>query len=62
MLWPGAEPRLQPSNIPLQTYIGERLSIRGTINANGKYEFQSQQALLKLMVVAGSGSSLLGCD
>ena len=38
-LRPGAEPRLQPSNIPLQTYTGERLSIRGIINVNA---FQSQ--------------------
>ena len=43
-LWPGAEPCLQPSNIPLQTYAGERLSnnsIRRTINVNVKYRIRS---------------------
>ena len=61
-LWSGAEPRLLSAIIPLQTYTGERLSILGTINVTVKYTFQSQQEQLKLLVVAGSGPSLLGRD
>lgn len=61
-LWPRDEPRLLPIDIPLQTYTGEKLSILGSIEVNVKYAFQAQQYLLKLLVVAGSGPSLLGRD
>ena len=61
-LWSGAESRLLPATIPLQAYTGERLSILGTIDVTVKHTFQSQQEQLKLLVVAGSGPSLVGRD
>ena len=59
-LWPRARPRLQPTVIPLQTYTGERLSVLGTIEVTVKYAFKAQQHQLTLLVVSGSGPSLLG--
>ena len=61
-LWPRARPRLQPIVVPLQTYTGERLSVLGTIEVTVKYAFKAQQHQLTLLVVSGSGPSLLGRD
>ena len=61
-LWPRTRPRLQPIVVPLQTYTGERLSVLGTIEVTVKYAFKAQQHQLTLLVVSGSGPSLLGRD
>ena len=53
-------PRLSPTNIRLRTYTGEGLKVKGsalvTVQCNGQHED------LNLLVVEGSGPSLLGRD
>ena len=54
-------PQLQPSHVNLETYTGEQLSILGVIEVTALYEGQ-QHPHLNLLVVKGSGPSLLGRD
>ena len=51
---------LSRSELLLQTYSGDRLTVLGTMNAVVQYEQQTQE--LPLTVVAGDGPSLLGRD
>ena len=60
-LWPDQrKPILRKTDVTLRTYTGEKVIIRGCIRVSVKY--QSQQEDLNLLVVAGSGPSLLGRD
>ena len=60
-LWPCSRaPPLQPSTANLRTYSGEKLRAQGMIEVEVKYEDQVTQ--LPLLVVEGSGPSLLGRD
>ena len=60
-LWPTSQrPTLQPSTRKLHTYTGEKLDVQGTLTVDVTYG--SQQQTLPLLVVAGSGPSLLGRD
>ena len=49
---------LQPSHAILETYSGERIPVLG----DGKVlvQYKGQQKLINLVVIAGSGSCLLG--
>ena len=51
-------PKLKPTSIRLRTYTGQQLVVLGTLNALVKYEAQSTD--VPLVVVKGSGPSLLG--
>ena len=53
-------PKLQPATVSLRTYTGEPLTLVGT--AMVSVEYRSQQEDLSLLVVEGSGPSLLGRD
>ena len=61
-LWPtkAERPVLTPSSRRLQTYTGQELQIRGTINVNVEYDEQKQS--LPLLVATGDGPSLIGRD
>ncbi len=60
-LWPaGRGPQLIKPAIRLQTYTGEELKLVG--EASGWVQYQSQQKDLSLVVVKGTGPSLLGRD
>ena len=52
--------KLWPSTANLRTYSGEKLRVQGMIEVEVKYEDQVTQ--LPLLVVEGSGPSLLGRD
>ena len=58
-LWP-MQPSLQPSTVKLRTYTGEELKVLGSLPV--EVDYHSQKASLHLLVVAGSGPSLLGRD
>ena len=51
-------PKLKPKSIRLRTYSGQQMVVLGTLNVQVKYEAQS--ADVPLVVVKGSGPSLLG--
>ena len=51
---------LQPSNVKLHTYTREELKVLGSLMTEVQY--LNQKAKLHLLVVAGSGPSLLGQD
>ena len=57
-LWPGRE--LQPSQGRLRAYTKETIPVVGCCNVNIEYNGQSAQ--LPLLVVGGSGPTLLGRD
>lgn len=57
-LWPSRE--LHPTEVRLQTYSKEPLSVLGCLNVNVEYE--AQKAKLPLIVVKGSGPTLMGRD
>ena len=57
-VWPHNQPSLQPSNVKLRTYSGEELEVIGSIPVQVNY--QGQQEELPLLVVRGTGASLLG--
>lgn len=58
-LWPeGDTPPLQPTSAKLRSYTGMEIGVEGAIDVD--VEYQDQQATLPLVVVAGSGPSLLG--
>ena len=60
-LWPsGQKPILQPSSVKLRTYTGEELKVQGDISVT--VEYGDQKETLSLLVVAGTGPSLLGRD
>ena len=60
-LWQkGQKPILQPSSVKLRTYTGEELKVQGAISITVEYE--DQKETLSLLVVAGTGPSLLGRD
>ena len=60
-LWPTPQrPRLQPSARKLRTYTGAELDVQGSLTVDVTYG--SQQHTLPLLVVAGTGPSLLGRD
>lgn len=60
-LWdPDIRPLLRPSSAQLTTYTGEKISVIGTINVDVSY--QHQQHKLQLLIVPGTGPSLLGRD
>ena len=54
------EKKSKTSSILLRTYTGHTLEVKGSIEVNVKY--QSQEKQLPLLVIAGEGPSLLGCD
>ena len=56
----GRKPHLKPSSARLRTYTGEQIVVKGSICVHALY--QTQQAVLDLLVVAGKGPSLLGRD
>ena len=57
-LWPGRE--LHPSQVRLQTYSKEPLTILGCCNVNVCY--QGQTAKMPLQIIKGSGPTLMGRD
>ena len=60
-LWPKeGRPPLRKTDIKLRTYTGEKVTIRGCLRVPVKY--QSQLEDLHLLIVADSGTSLLGRD
>ena len=60
-LWtPDARPPLLPSSAKLSTYTGEKISVIGTIKVHVSYQHQQHQ--LHLLIVPGTGPSLLGRD
>ena len=59
-LWKGNLPPLQKTSIKLRTYTGETLKILGWIQVRVDYQGQVEQ--LPLLVVHGTGPSLLGKD
>ena len=60
--WSDTKPPLEPVSIPLQTYTGEKLTVLGSIKLSVKYAYKDQQQDLSLLVIAGSGPSLIGRD
>ena len=54
--WP--QRALQPSGTKLRTYMGEELGVLGSFAATVKYKGQTET--LGVLVVGGSGPSLLG--
>ena len=56
--WPQDRPALQPSSTKLRTYSGEELEVIGSISVQVSYEDQLEE--LPLLVVRGTGASLLG--
>ena len=61
-LWPNPElaPTLKPSTVKLKTYTGESIGVKGTIDVHVAY--LEQESRLNLLVVAGTGPSLMGRD
>ena len=60
-LWQkGQKPILQPSSVKLWTYTREELKVQRAISVTVEYE--DQKETLSLLVVAGTGPSLLGRD
>ena len=57
-LWPGRD--LQPSQVCLQAYTKEPIPVVGCCKVNTEYNGQSVQLLL--LIVGGSGPTLLGRD
>ena len=53
-------PPLRPTAVLLRTYAGEKLALLGSITVDVQY--QEQRRTLSLLVVAGSGPTLLGGD
>ena len=53
-------PKLKPTTTRLSTYSGQRLVVLGTLSAEVQYE--AQQVVLSILVVQGSGPTLLGRD
>ena len=60
-LWPmRGRPPLRSSHTRLRTYTGEELETKGSITVTVEYD--GQKEILSLLVVAGTGPSLLGRD
>ena len=60
-LWPTeTAPTLVPSSVTLRTYSGEELKVARSLTVDVSYK--GQECRLPLVVVAGSGPSLLGRD
>ena len=59
-LWSKKKPQLIPCSSQLKTYTGEQIKVKGAISVNVRYKGQNHQ--LSLVVVNGSGPSLLGRD
>jgi len=57
-LWPATP--LQKTTVKLKTHTGTPLKVLGSMNATVCYEQQAVK--LPLLVVAGAGASLLGCN
>ena len=57
-LWKGHGPSIQPTDIRLTTYTGEKLEVKGNIQVQVQY--QGQRKTLPLLIVAGAGPTLLG--
>ena len=53
-------PPLRPTMVTLRIYTGEKLALLGSITVDVQY--QEQRRTLSLLVVAGSGPTLLGRD
>ena len=53
-------PNMWPTTTHLRTYSGQQLVVLGTLKVTVKYE--AQKVVLSLLVVEGSGPSLLGRD
>ena len=53
-------PKMRPTTTRLRTYSGQQLVVLGTLKVTVKYE--AQKVVLSLLVVEGSGPSLLGRD
>lgn len=60
-IWPSSQaPPIEPTNAKLRTYTGEELTLHGRLTVRVVYGQQS--ATLPLLLVDGSGPSLLGRD
>ena len=59
-LWSGQSLPLQATATSLRTYTGEKIDVRGSAAVCVEYLDQKEQ--LELLVVAGTGPSLLGRD
>ena len=60
-IWrPNQAPTLQPTTVKLRTYTGSEIPVVGTMTV--KVQHYDQQLEMPLVVVAGSGPSLLGRD
>ena len=59
-LWQSNRPQLQPTEKVLSTYTSVSLEVLGSLSMLVKYGGQKSQ--LEMLVIAGSGPSLLGCD
>ena len=54
-----AQTQLQPLNVPLRTYTGERMKVLGKVSVTVQYEHNAPVDL-PLVIVAGEGPSLFG--
>ena len=59
-LWKDNPHKLMKTHVKLQTYIGEKIMILGTIKVT--VEYKTQRETLGLLVVDGYGPSLIGRD
>ena len=59
-MWQSTPPQLQPTEKVLSTYTGESLEVLGSLSV--LVEYSEQKSQLELLVIAGSGTSLLGRD
>ena len=57
-VWDGHGPPIQPTDIELTTYTGEKLQVIGTINVDVTHN--GQEKSLPLLIVPGNGPALLG--
>ena len=59
-LWQSNRPQLQPTEKVLSTYTGESLEVLGSLSV--LVEYGEQKSQLEMLIIAGSGPSLLGRD
>ena len=57
-LWPNVS--LQDTSVKLRTYVGTPLKVLGVMETTVSYDQQS--VTLPLLVIAGAGASLMGCN
>ena len=51
---------LQSRNLPMQTYLGEAINVRG--QAQLEVQYKQQRVKLPLVIIDGNGPTLFGCQ